>query len=396
MNLKTQIRILSLFMVIMLVLSMALIGCNKNADVGDGSGESTEYYKKTFKRISEIEYNASEYIKLPTLSELKISMKDVNSSVEYELISLALSKAEFTLYKEKDSAEVQLYDTANITYTGASADESIVLSEETLAGMTNASSTEGSDLVIGSGTFIKAYVSEDGSKDNAGFEDQLIGAKVGETRVITVTFPDMYGMEELQGVEVDFTVKINSVNRPKTVELTDEVCKTQTNGEYKTVEEYRTFVEKYYKNEYAMAEVYSACESIKHCEEIVNLMIDKYVHEEVVYAHGEELTEQEYLEAYEKIYDSVYETAYANAVSYEEEYTLLKYLFELCEITLSEEELEEKINEVWEENKEVYTLYYGFETKEAFVEYVGKDELITSYKYEKLFNCISDYVTVTE
>src|SRR5690606_27715343 len=44
---------------------------------------------------------------------------------------------------------------------------------------------EGARLALGSNSFI------------AGFEDQLVGAKVGETRTVKVTFPDEYGNAEL-------------------------------------------------------------------------------------------------------------------------------------------------------------------------------------------------------
>ena len=46
---------------------------------------------------------------------------------------------------------------------------------------------EGHALELGSNSFIP------------GFEEQLVGMNVGETRVITVTFPEQYHSEELAG-----------------------------------------------------------------------------------------------------------------------------------------------------------------------------------------------------
>ena len=62
------------------------------------------------------------------------------------------------------------------------------------------------NLTIGSGTFID------------GFEDQLIGAKVGDTVTVNVTFPEDYGQADLAGKAAEFTVTINHFST--SVELT--------------------------------------------------------------------------------------------------------------------------------------------------------------------------------
>jgi len=55
-----------------------------------------------------------------------------------------------------------------------------------------------------------------------GFEEQLVGAKAGEERTITITFPDDYGAEELKGREAQFAVTVNEVKRKELPELDDE------------------------------------------------------------------------------------------------------------------------------------------------------------------------------
>ena len=55
-----------------------------------------------------------------------------------------------------------------------------------------------------------------------GFEEQLKGAKAGDERTITITFPDDYGAEELKGREAEFAVKVNEVKRKELPELDDE------------------------------------------------------------------------------------------------------------------------------------------------------------------------------
>ena len=84
--------------------------------------------------------------------------------------------------------KVELGDIVNIDYTGYKDNKEF-----------DGGAAEDALLVIGSGTFID------------GFEDQLIGVKVGKTVKINVTFPSDYHSEELAGVNAMFKVKINSV-----------------------------------------------------------------------------------------------------------------------------------------------------------------------------------------
>jgi trigger factor len=55
-----------------------------------------------------------------------------------------------------------------------------------------------------------------------GFEEQLVGAKAGDERTVTITFPDDYGAEELRGKEAEFAVTVNEVKRKELPELDDE------------------------------------------------------------------------------------------------------------------------------------------------------------------------------
>ena len=54
-----------------------------------------------------------------------------------------------------------------------------------------------------------------------GFEDQMIGMAVGETRLITVTFPATYGNQQLAGKEAAFEVTVKAMDVPGTVAMDD-------------------------------------------------------------------------------------------------------------------------------------------------------------------------------
>lgn len=69
---------------------------------------------------------------------------------------------------------------------------------------------ENYSLEIGSNTFIP------------GFEEQVIGMKTGEEKDISVSFPEDYGVEDLQGKPVIFKVKVNEIKEKVTRELDKE------------------------------------------------------------------------------------------------------------------------------------------------------------------------------
>jgi trigger factor len=58
-----------------------------------------------------------------------------------------------------------------------------------------------------------------------GFEDQLVGAAVGDDRTINVTFPENYGSKELAGKAAVFTVKINGIEQPAEAKIDEDFAK---------------------------------------------------------------------------------------------------------------------------------------------------------------------------
>ena len=74
------------------------------------------------------------------------------------------------------------------------------------------------------------------------FEEQLIGAKVGDKRTVKVTFPDDYHAKDLAGKDAEFACKINSIKHRELPELNDEfVAKVTT---FKTLDEYKADIRK--------------------------------------------------------------------------------------------------------------------------------------------------------
>jgi len=70
------------------------------------------------------------------------------------------------------------------------------------------------------------YLLEVGSKTFVpGFEDQLIGMKKGETKAITVKFPDDYNASHLAGKDVEFKVNVKGIRIKKIPEIDDSFIK---------------------------------------------------------------------------------------------------------------------------------------------------------------------------
>lgn len=85
-------------------------------------------------------------------------------------------------------------------------------------------------LTIGSGAFIP------------GFEEQLVGAKIGEETEVKVTFPEDYQAEHLQGKEAVFKCTVKEIRKRELPELNDEFASDVS--EFDTLAEYRADVRK--------------------------------------------------------------------------------------------------------------------------------------------------------
>lgn len=123
--------------------------------------------------------------------------------------------------QEKNSRQVTLDDEAAADGDTVTMDYVGTIDGEAFEGGT----AEAADLTLGSGTFIP------------GFEEQLVGVKAGETKVVNVTFPEDYHAEDLKGKDAVFTCNIIKISRKELPELNDEFA--QDVSEFDTLEEYK-------------------------------------------------------------------------------------------------------------------------------------------------------------
>ena len=160
-------------------------------------------------------YRGLDFVTLGQYKGVEVEVEPIEISDEQiESTMMSAIKASDAAYDEFTEGTVEEGDIANIDYVGKKDGVEF-----------DGGSFSGYDLEIGSDTFIP------------GFEEGLIGAEVGKTLDLNLTFPEEYMSEDLAGADVVFTVTVNSVKRMK--ELDDEVAKAVSDGEAATLDEYR-------------------------------------------------------------------------------------------------------------------------------------------------------------
>ena len=124
------------------------------------------------------------------LDSKRLSAKSTSEDTSTASSTSSASTSASASLQTDTSLTIEDGDTVNIDYVGS------IDGVEFQGGNTNGS---GADLVIGSHTYIDD------------FEEQLIGHHPGDSVDVTVTFPEDYGKDELNGKEALFKVTINGI-----------------------------------------------------------------------------------------------------------------------------------------------------------------------------------------
>lgn len=165
---KDMKRIISVILAVLTAASV-FAGCGKN--------EARVLYNEKL----------SKYVELGDYKNIPVDTKSDTFKEFYDdVITSDISTN--NLYVRKTEGTVAEGDTANIDYEGKK--DGVAFDGGT---------AQGYDLTIGSDSFID------------GFEDGLIGKKIGDTVDLNLKFPEDYQSTDLAGKAVVFTVKINYV-----------------------------------------------------------------------------------------------------------------------------------------------------------------------------------------
>jgi trigger factor len=183
---------------------------------------------KKFVPYTELEFEADTEIlapfKLPNYKTIKVAKKtaevtakDINDVIKGLQQRLAERKAVERTAKDGDEL--------TIDFKGVDQDKKPV------------AGAEGQDypLVLGSKTFIP------------GFEENLVGAKAGDSKSFDVTFPKDYGVASLQNQKVTFTVDVKRVAELAEPKADDAMAAKA--GPFKTLAELKADIKKQLKTE---------------------------------------------------------------------------------------------------------------------------------------------------
>lgn len=133
---------------------------------------------------------------------------------------IKIEKFEYTVTdadvdKEIDSTRERFAESVDVTDRAAQNGDTVNIDfEGKMDGVAfDGGSAQGYDLTLGAGQFI------------AGFEEQVVGMNVGETKDVNVTFPEDYQAENLKGKPAVFTVTVHKITGKALPELNEEFAK---------------------------------------------------------------------------------------------------------------------------------------------------------------------------
>ena len=219
-------------------------------------------------------------------------------------------------------------------------------------------SADDSELEIGSNSFI------------AGFEEGIIGHKIGDKFDLELTFPDDYWSEEYAGKDVIFSVTLDKIVKKTVPELTDEfvqsVSETATTvDEYKA--EIRANLEEYYEGlayesllNSAWAAVVENTTVTTYPTEELQQIIEDYNQQYKSMAEMYGMKFEEFIQAYFQMDKETYNAELSRAAKEQlRDKMMTDLIIEKGKVDVSEE----KMNERYEE----YAAYYGYESVDAMV-----------------------------
>ncbi|MDO7786277.1 trigger factor [Desulforamulus aquiferis] len=292
-------------------------------DVVQGEPGKDLIFKATVEVKPEVtlgEYKGLE-VKRPSV---EVSDEDVNKELE----RLQNRHAKLVTVEE---GEVQNGDTAIIDFAGYSEGEAF-----------EGGSAENYSLNIGSSTFIP------------GFEEQLVGAKLGEEKEVNVTFPEEYHAENLAGKPALFKVSIKELKRKELAPLDDEFAKDVS--EFDTLEELKSDIRNKLK-EAAETKAKSAVDNgavdaaVNNASvEVPEVMIDQKV-EEMLNSVGQRLMQQginmdQYFQYTNSSIDDMRERMRPDAEKTVKNELVLDAIAKAEKIEASEEEVSEEIEKI--------------------------------------------------
>lgn len=174
-------------------------------------------------------------LSLDVVAQPKIDIKSMEKGQEWTLTAEVVTKPEVKLGDYKN-LEVSVEATKEVT--DAEVDEKVERERNNLAELIvkEGAAELGDTVVIDFVGSVDGVEFDGGKGENfslelgsgqfiPGFEDQLVGAKAGETVEVNVKFPEQYQAEDLAGKDAKFVTTVHEVKAKEVPALDDELAK---------------------------------------------------------------------------------------------------------------------------------------------------------------------------
>ena len=303
-------------------------------------------------------------VEIPNI-DTSVSDQDVEAQINTELTQ------DPDVVEVTDRA-VQEGDTVNIDYTGTK--DGVAF---------DGGSATGYNLVIGSNSFIE------------GFEAGLIGHSIGEDVKLDLTFPKDYNNADLAGAAVVFDVKINSISVSSPATLTDEWVNKHTNGEQKTVDEFKAAVKANLEEQRSKSaksqDQYNAIAAViadskfEMKDEAIDFEYNNIYKpiDNMITQYGMDL--DQYASAYGMSADELKTQIRNQAESYVKQVIVTREIYKKEKMSLTDEDYQVVVD-----------LNGGSLTKDELIQQYGKDEVEETAKTYKVVNFILDNAKRTD
>lgn len=343
--------------------ALMLAGCGNKAENTETAetaveestqAEETKAEDKVYAEDAYVDnLNVSDYVELGEYVGLEADMITPYVSEEQVKSYIDNTLAKNMVRNEVTDRAAETGDVTDISYVGKKDDVAF-----------EGGTADNYELTLGSHTFID------------GFEDGVIGMKVGETRDLNLTFPEEYkNNPDLAGAEVVFTVTLNKIYKEELPELNDEFVAGLGIEDVATVEAYNQYV---YDNLLAQAQA-------QHDAEVENVILQK-AHDNAKLAEVPESMTERY---FDRLVNNVtyqasmygldletfmmyigagedYETEMKkSAKEAAEQILVMQAIAEKEGLTVSDEEMEKDI--------ESRAAQYGYESADAYKEVLGNE-----------------------
>lgn len=360
---KKRLKGLGCVLVLTMGLTM-LSGCSKKVN-----GVDTEKMIEKYSALCTLgEYRGVEYVETKT----EITDEMLQAEIDDFLADYATSE-------KKTSGTAEEGDNVNIDFVGS------VDGVEFEGGSSNGA---GYDLVLGSGRMIE------------GFEEQIIGHKVGEVFDIDVTFPEEYSSNpDLAGADAVFEITINYITITTPPDYTDEFIASNTDAanieEYENSirenlqERYKTSDENYNKSA-VMTAVIDGSTINEYPEQEMQELIDKTISDVEARASESGYDLATYVAA---MYGMSSEEAFREYVSsLAEDY--MKEKIVVCAIAKAENISVEKKEA--DDYKKLMMESYGITDEEEFSEYYSDEDIVYYTLADKVVDFLLENGTPTQ